>query len=142
MRAGFSHLPVKHDLNKSNMMIFYKCRKIFLFRSSCYTLLLYSLLHKSSNKRIPPSSPPTSGAETVSERRAVRLKTIILTDCKLQMLIFVQLMTRKVPTSQLLYNCYSNSFKSYNCLCGPPYRHVAIINLYKIMMLTGSTLSQ
>ena len=131
MRAGFSHLPVKHDLNKSNMMIFYKCRKIFLFRSSCYTLLLYSLLHKSSNKRIPPSSPPTSGAETVSERRAVRLKTIILTDCKLQMLIFVQL-TRKVPTSQLLYNCYSNSFKSYNCLCG--HRHVTITNNYKMML--------
>ena len=123
MRAGFSHLPVKHDLNKSNMMIFYKCKR-FSFLEAVVILYCFTLyLIKIPIKGFLPPLPPT-----VSERRAVRLKTIILTDCKLQMLIF---------DKELLYNCsYSNSFNNYNCLSGHP--HIVItsfIELYIYKMI-------
>ena len=87
MRAGFSHLPVKPDLNKFNMMISYKCRKIFLFvhRSCCYTLLLTLYFIKIPIKGFLSPSLPTSGGGEAADNN---------TDCKLQMLIFARL-TRK-----------------------------------------------
>ena len=114
MRAGFSHLPVKHDLNKFNMMIFYKCRKIFLFGSCCccYTLLLTLYFIKIPIKGFSsplPSPHLTSGAQTVSERRVAGLKTVLTANSKCGYLLNLQ-----GPHSSTT-NWYYNSLE-HNCI--------------------------